>query len=686
MPDQRSARIGLHARNDFDFAEGDYRLIREARIETIKMLSFTQNSVFERLRRENPDLEFIVRIHDERVGMGHPDAEEFVQTAAARIEQLRPFVVKFEILNEPNHNEGYEGWGSSDVNAESFRSWYLEVLRLLRLACPWARFGFPGLAPNWPHRDMEWLDICREAVQASDWFGCHAYWQQDNQLKNEWGLRFKAYHERFPDKVIEITEFGNSTPGLSGDVMAAQYAMFYQELFQYPYLGSASAFIASSPDPQWAHFVWRKESDEFRPMVATTGNIPRPSLVPPQVSQPIPAYRVDWLVYTPPEAVTAGQSAEAGIKLRNAGSRRWAADRVQLGYHWYAPDSEPVQAAQDIRTRLPEDLAPGVILTLNQVLFSAPPLSGDFTLKWDLVEDDATWFSLKGSPTLDSVLKVAPVIPGDGLYCEQTLCTVAPPFLELYNELGAESCGLPVTDAFVEQGAQTQYFENVAMEVASAGQAQLKPVGRAAYEALARIAALEERLRFLEAETTRLQGLVDRLLPEDGLVVAQIEDVSASLPRHETDKYETRSLSEIKNLVIHHTAVSPDVGPEAIARYHVDKQGWPGIGYHYFITTEGAIYQTNQLETISYHVRRNNPASVGIALAGNLMEGGPTPRQLESTSRLLAYLIRRLGLTVDSVTGHRDLVATACPGDQWEAGLAWRDDLIQRVGDALGES
>ena len=144
MSDQRSVRIGLHARNDYAFAEGDYLVIREARIETIKMLSFTQTSVFERLRNQNPDLEFIVRLHDPRVGMAYPGPDDFAQAASARMEELRPFAVKFEILNEPNHNEGYEGWGSSDADARSFCDWYLEVLSLLRLACPWAQFGFPG--------------------------------------------------------------------------------------------------------------------------------------------------------------------------------------------------------------------------------------------------------------------------------------------------------------------------------------------------------------------------------------------------------------------------------------------------------------------------------------------------------------------------------------------------------------
>ena len=468
--------------------------------------------------------------------------------------------------------------------------------------------------------------------------------------------------------------------------MAAQYAMFYQELYKYSYLGSACSFIASSPDPQWAHFVWRKESDEFRAMVPTTGNVPRPPLISPQVSEPAALYRVDWLTYTPPDEIAAGQPAAVGIRLRNAGSKTWASDRVHIGYHWFSTDGEPLQAPQDTRTPLPANVAPGAVMTLNEVHLSVPPFPGNFTLKWDLVDGDSMWFSLKGSPTLDIAVTVKPADSDGGTYCEETLCTIAPSFLDLYDGLGAETCGYPVTDAFLNQGVQTQYFENVAMEQLPSGQVQLKPVGRAAYEARAKIAALDERLTYLEAETSRLQSLVDRLMPETGTIVAQIEDISDSLPKHESETYDTRELTDIENLVIHHTAVSADVGPQTIARYHVDKQGWPGIGYHYYIMADGAIYQTNRLQTISYHVRHANPASVGIALAGNLMGTGPMPRQMESASGLLAFLIQRLGLTTDSIKGHRELVATACPGDQWEAGLMWRDDLIQRIDELLSEA
>ncbi|MGD8737090.1 MAG: hypothetical protein PVJ85_10085, partial [Anaerolineae bacterium] len=179
-------RVGLHGRNSVHFTELDYELVRRARIETLKMLSLTDVSVYERLRRDNPEIEFIVRLYDDRLHYdSRPSPTAFVTKMVPLVKRLKTYVTKFEIHNEPNHVDGIEGWGSSDQQARSFVAWYLPVLQGLKRACPWASLGFPGLALNFPHRDLAWLDICKEAIQASDWLGCHCYWQYDNMLHDE---------------------------------------------------------------------------------------------------------------------------------------------------------------------------------------------------------------------------------------------------------------------------------------------------------------------------------------------------------------------------------------------------------------------------------------------------------------------------------------------------------------------
>jgi hypothetical protein len=189
------------------------------------------------------------------------------------MEAIRPFTKKFEIHNEPNHETGLEGWGSSNADALSFREWFLLVAEQIRYYAPWASLGFPGLAPH--HRDLTWLKLCRPAIEAADWLGVHCYWQYDNNLDPDWGLRFLKYHERFPNMPLEMTEFGDSSPDLDEGVMAKRYVEYYKELMRYPFLKSASAFILSSQDPQWEPFAWRLESGKVRQVAYAVGEMVR---------------------------------------------------------------------------------------------------------------------------------------------------------------------------------------------------------------------------------------------------------------------------------------------------------------------------------------------------------------------------------------------------------------------------
>ncbi|MBR1760553.1 MAG: N-acetylmuramoyl-L-alanine amidase, partial [Schwartzia sp.] len=69
--------------------------------------------------------------------------------------------------------------------------------------------------------------------------------------------------------------------------------------------------------------------------------------------------------------------------------------------------------------------------------------------------------------------------------------------------------------------------------------------------------------------------------------------------------------------------------------------------------------------SVGAHVEGANHESVGVALCGNFCEDVPTSMQLESCAMLLAILSSTFGFEPDAerIVGHRDLSATACPGD-----------------------
>jgi predicted nucleic acid-binding Zn-ribbon protein len=562
---EHRTRVGLHARNDTLFTEADYALIRRARIETLKMMSSTDIRVYERLHKENPDLEFIVRLYDDRIRRdSRPSPADFVAKMVPIIDSKRPYAIKYEIHNEPNHQEGIEGWGAADENARAFLVWYMQVLPALKQACPWATFGFPGLAPF--HRDLSWLDICAEAISASDWLGCHCYWQYNNMLNEQWGLRFKLYHQRFPEEGIEITEFGNSTPPeqVSREQIAAQYAQYYEELNKYPYLSSASAFIASSPDPQWVQFVWMKEGGEMLPVTQSVAVMERK----PVDVEPAPA----------PEPT---------------------------------PEPEP---------------APG----------PSPVPERKFT---------------------------------------QTGKTVRGSFLKFFDNYGLDICGYPITEQLEEFGLQAQYFQRVGLEELKSGAIRLKLVGTEAWTSRTKITDLETQIKELSQKP-----------PVAGPTKPPINDIVDALPTDKDNPYPTRASTEIKQIVIHHTATTPTITPQRLAEYQVEKLGKAGIIYHFVVAADGTIYQTNKIETVSDHAYARNQASIGICFPGNFTDAIPPEAQLIAGGQLCAWLLGSLRLPTSAIVGLSEFVSTQSPGKQWLSGQRWKEKLLLEVKTVLEAS
>ncbi|NJN84094.1 MAG: N-acetylmuramidase family protein [Caldilineaceae bacterium] len=296
----RSAKVGVHGRNGDRWEDADYQVVRDAKIEVVKMMTVSNVDVFRRLKQENPDLQIITRLHGSGFGEGHhPTAEEYANQMIPKMRELQPYCTDFQVHNEPNHVHRYEGWGNSDDDARDFNAWFLDVFARLKQACPWASLGFPGLAvPDPLHRDKAWLTLCKPSIEKADWLGCHCYWQTPNDrpsvmLEEHSGLCFKYYHAAYPDKVIHILECGNSNgqgAGFSTDpkLYADEYVRWLTEVFKYPYVASTAFFILSSPDPVWDSFAWRTKSALKDRIVAAIGGMERPTLQAPQIQPPQP--------------------------------------------------------------------------------------------------------------------------------------------------------------------------------------------------------------------------------------------------------------------------------------------------------------------------------------------------------------------------------------------------------------
>ena len=132
----------------------------------------------------------------------------------------------------------------------------------------------------------------------------------------------------------------------------------------------------------------------------------------------------------------------------------------------------------------------------------------------------------------------------------------------------------------------------------------------------------------LEEKTTAT--LADLLKAEFG---SNFSDLHDKLTVSAMKKYATRNEATIARLVLHHTAMAQTGTWEAVAKYHVNTKGWPGIGYHIGIHVDGRVALLNEPNIISYHSGDaskpgdENADSLAIACMGNF-ETSPVPASL----------------------------------------------------------
>jgi N-acetylmuramoyl-L-alanine amidase len=124
-------------------------------------------------------------------------------------------------------------------------------------------------------------------------------------------------------------------------------------------------------------------------------------------------------------------------------------------------------------------------------------------------------------------------------------------------------------------------------------------------------------------------------------------------------------------IVIHHSA-TPTGGAAAFDKMHKAK-GWDELGYH-FVVGNGTDTGDGQVEVgprwskqkWGAHAKtsdnRFNRFGIGICLVGNFDNERPTKAQLQSLSKLVAYLMKSYNVPADRVIGHGETKATDCPG------------------------
>lgn len=103
----------------------------------------------------------------------------------------------------------------------------------------------------------------------------------------------------------------------------------------------------------------------------------------------------------------------------------------------------------------------------------------------------------------------------------------------------------------------------------------------------------------------------------------------------------------------------------AVERFHAETRGWDGIGYSFFITFDGSIFEGRGWGRSGAHTEGHNFDAVAFCWEGHGDLESPTPAQWKSAEWLIAEGIR-LGKIAPGyrLDGHRafSLKGKTCPG------------------------
>ncbi len=152
-------------------------------------------------------------------------------------------------------------------------------------------------------------------------------------------------------------------------------------------------------------------------------------------------------------------------------------------------------------------------------------------------------------------------------------------------------------------------------------------------------------------------------------------------------------------ILVHHTETAnrPATGPaaayqvcRAVQNHHMDVQGWSDSGQHFTISREGYVLEGRHrsVETLqggramvqSAHCPGQNDRAIGIENEGSYAAGGPPAAVWDALVSFCTQVCTSYGITASSIHGHRDFIATTCPGKAFYARIpALRTAVAVRI-------
>ncbi len=128
----------------------------------------------------------------------------------------------------------------------------------------------------------------------------------------------------------------------------------------------------------------------------------------------------------------------------------------------------------------------------------------------------------------------------------------------------------------------------------------------------------------------------------------------------------------IERLTVHHAGTqSGTTGPAQFRgwqNWHMDGQGWPDLAYHVIIGIDGTVYEGRDPRYRGdTGTTYDTTGHFLVVVEGDFNTDEPTPAQVQSLTRVLAWAAEEYGVSSSTIAGHKDYAATTCPGTHLHA-------------------
>ena len=169
------------------------------------------------------------------------------------------------------------------------------------------------------------------------------------------------------------------------------------------------------------------------------------------------------------------------------------------------------------------------------------------------------------------------------------------------------------------------------------------------------------------------------------------------------------------HVVVHHTAGTNDYTAEqspsivrGIYYYHAVILGWGDIGYNFLVDKYGQVFEGRYgtldsdpgTMVVGGHAYGANTGTMGISMMGNYSSVSPSEIQIERVGQMAGWFLARAGIAdahgssgftfratqkyrrgqtidLDTISAHRDVGYTTCPGDAGYSAMGQIRDIAQ---------